>query len=87
LNTYPYVREFKCIGSGGEEFVLSMLSAARSCCRPEEMPLLRREEVQVRPSKTGKYQAVSIFVTCDNFEQVKATYNAMKADVRLRYFI
>jgi putative lipoic acid-binding regulatory protein len=43
--------------------------------------------VQVRPSRTGKYVAVSVFVTVTSFEQVKATYDLMKADKRLRYFI
>ena len=64
-----------------------MLNAARGCCQPEEVALLRREEVQVRPSRTGKFQAVSIFVTVYTFEQVKATYAQMRSDERLRYFI
>ena len=85
VNTYPYVREFKCIGSGGEEFVTAMLSAARSVAPSTEV--LRREEVIVRPSRNGTYVSVTVYVTVASFEQVKATYELMRADERLRYFL
>jgi putative lipoic acid-binding regulatory protein len=83
VNTYPFVREFKAIGSGGEDFVLSMMAAA-STVTGEAMP---RDSVVVRPSSGGKYLAVNLYVRVHNGEQVMAIFQAMRADTRMRFFL
>lgn len=83
VNSYPLVREFKCIGSGGEDFVTSLLAAAVEVTqRP-----LRREEVVVRFSRNRNYQSVSIWIEVMSGEEVKAVYAALRKDPRLRYFL
>jgi putative lipoic acid-binding regulatory protein len=83
VNQYPLVREFKCIGSGGEDFVTSLLAAAMEVTKRP----LRREEVVVRQSRKGNYQSVCIYVDVASGEEVKAIFAALKKDTRLRYFL
>lgn len=83
VNVYPLVREFKCIGSGGEDFVTTLLaSAVEVTQRP-----LRREEVVVRQSSKGNYQSVCIYIEVMSGNEVKAVYAALKKDTRLKYFL
>jgi putative lipoic acid-binding regulatory protein len=69
VNQYPFVREFKCIGSGGEDFVQGLLASAVEVTRRP----LRREEVVVRQSRNGNYQSVSIYIEVISGEEVRAT--------------
>lgn len=83
VNTYPFVREFKTIGSGGEDFVLSMMAAAASVTG-EQMP---RDMVRVRQSSSAKYQAVHLWVRVTSGDEVIAIFQAMQADKRMRFFL
>ena len=83
VNEYPLVREFKCIGSGGEDFVTSLLASAMEVTKRP----LRREEVVVRQSRKGNYQSVCIYVDVASGAEVKAIFAALKKDTRLRYFL
>ena len=83
VNQYPCVREFKCIGSGGEDFVASMMAAAQGVTGLA----LRREEVVVRASKTGKYSAVNLYLEVGSGEEVMAIFSALQKDARLRFFL
>lgn len=83
VNQYPCVREFKCIGSGGEDFVASMMAAAQGVTGLA----LCREEVVVRASKTGKYSAVNLYLEVGSGEEVMAIFSALQKDARLRFFL
>ena len=83
VNKYPFEREFKAIGSGGEDFVLSMMAAA---ARVTGEPL-SRDKVVVRESRTAKYLAVNLYVRVHSGEQVMAIFQAMQADSRMRFFL
>ena len=80
VNVYPSRRQFKAIGSGGEDFVLAMMAAATSVTGEP----LAREEVVVRSSRTASYQAVAVTVVVRSGEQVKAIFENMRADKRVR---
>ena len=83
VNTYPFEREFKAIGTGGEEFVLSMMAAAASVTGEA----LSRDKVVVRQSRTAKYLSVNLYINVQSGEQVIAIFQAMQADKRMRFFL
>jgi putative lipoic acid-binding regulatory protein len=83
VNVYPCEREFKAIGTGGEDFVLSMMAAAAAVTGEQ----LLRDKVVVRPSRTGKYLAVNLYVLVQDGEQVMAIFQRMQADTRMRFFL
>ena len=83
MRSYPFEREFKAIGAGGEDFVLSMMAAVETVTG-EPLP---RDKVVVRSSRTAKYQAVNLYVRVHNGEQVMAIFQAMRADSRMRFFL
>eukprot|EP00898_Chlorokybus_atmophyticus_P006999 jgi/Chlat1/72/Chrsp1S03116 len=84
VNTYPSLRSFKAIGSGGDDFRDSMVSAVKRILEVEVDERL----VTTRESAKGKYISVQVGpVTVNSGDQVIAVYEAMRADTRLRYFI
>ncbi|GJP39804.1 hypothetical protein CLOM_g24144 [Closterium sp. NIES-68] len=84
VNTYPSLREFTAIGSGGGDFAVAMVLAVQSVI-PTDTPEL---QVVTRESATGRYISVKIGpVRMDSSEQVRAVYQAMKQDPRMRYFL
>ncbi|KAI3977235.1 hypothetical protein MKX01_035965 [Papaver californicum] len=84
VNTYPTVRGFTAIGTGGEDFVHAMVVAVESVLQ-ETIP---EGIVKQKISSGGKYVSVNIGpVHVVSSEQVQAVYNAMKRDVRMKYFL
>lgn len=84
VNTYPTVRGFTAIGTGGEDFVHAMVVAVESVLQ-EPIP---EGVVKQKISSGGKYVSVNIGpVHVISSEQVQAVYNAMKRDVRMKYFL
>lgn len=84
VNVYPMVREFTAIGIGGDEFVKAMVEAVESIV---ESPV-PEGGVSKKLSAQGKYVSVKIGgVTVSSSEQVRAVYDAMKKDVRMKYFL
>jgi putative lipoic acid-binding regulatory protein len=83
VNTYPFEREFKAIGTGGDDFVVSMMAAATSVTGE----VLTRDKVVVRESRTAKYLAVNLYIRVHSGEQVVAIFQAMQADKRMRFFL
>ncbi|KAI3954172.1 hypothetical protein MKW98_017996 [Papaver atlanticum] len=84
VNTYPTVRGFTAIGTGGEDFVHAMVVAVESVLQ-EPIP---EGIVKQKISSGGKYVSVNIGpVHVISSEQVQAVYNAMKRDVRMKYFL
>ncbi|CAI7889018.1 unnamed protein product [Closterium sp. NIES-53] len=84
VNTYPSLRDFTAIGSGGEDFAVAMVLAVQSVL-PKDVPEI---QVATRESATGRYISVRIGpVRMDSSEQVRAVYQAMKQDPRMRYFL
>ncbi|GMH15122.1 hypothetical protein Nepgr_016963 [Nepenthes gracilis] len=84
VNSYPTVRGFTAIGTGGDDFVHSMVVAVESVLQ-QPIPEGR---VRQKISSRGKYVSVNIGpVRVSSSEQVQAVYNAMRRDDRMRYFL
>ncbi|KAL0539124.1 hypothetical protein IC582_023302 [Cucumis melo] len=77
VNSYPGVRGFTAIGTGGDDFVQSMVVAVESVIQ-QPIP---EGKVRHKLSAKGKYISVNIGpVQVISSEQVQAVYNAMKRD-------
>ncbi|XP_022945039.1 uncharacterized protein LOC111449401 [Cucurbita moschata] len=84
VNSYPGVRGFTAIGTGGHDFVQSMVVAVESVIQ-QPIP---EGKVRHKLSAKGKYVSVNIGpVQVISSEQVQAVYNAMKRDDRMKYFL
>ncbi|GKB28718.1 putative YbeD-like domain-containing protein [Tanacetum coccineum] len=84
VNTYPTVRGFTAIGTGGDDFVTSH----GQCCRHQSFQHHSQGQVKQKMSSGGKYVSVNIGpVQVVSSEQVQAVYNAMKSDERMKYFL
>ncbi|KAE9587828.1 hypothetical protein Lal_00022061 [Lupinus albus] len=84
VNSYPTVRGFTAIGTGGEDFVQAMVVAVESVIQ-QPIPQGR---VKQKLSSRGKYVSVNIGpVQVVSSEQVQAVYNAMRRDDRMKYFL
>lgn len=82
VNVYPMVRDFTAIGTGGDEFVQAMVEAVESITET------RISKVTKKLSSQGKYVSVKIVgITVTSSEQVRAVYDAMRRDVRMKYFL
>uniref|UniRef100_A0A7N0UX75 Uncharacterized protein n=1 Tax=Kalanchoe fedtschenkoi TaxID=63787 RepID=A0A7N0UX75_KALFE len=84
VNSYPTVRGFTAIGTGGDDFVQSMVVAVESVI---QQPIPEGRITQ-KISSRGKYVSVNIGpVRVVSSEQVQAVYNAMRRDDRMKYFL
>ncbi|GLT86691.1 hypothetical protein SLE2022_048130 [Rubroshorea leprosula] len=84
VNSYPTVRGFTAIGTGGDDFVQAMVVAVESVIQ-QPIPEGR---VRQKVSSSGKYVSVNIGpVQVVSSEQVQAVYNAMRRDDRMKYFL
>ncbi|KAI4336577.1 hypothetical protein L6164_015089 [Bauhinia variegata] len=84
VNSYPTVRGFTAIGTGGEDFVHAMVFAVESVTQ-QPIP---EGHVRQKLSSRGKYVSVNIGpVEVASSEQVQAVYNAMRRDERMKYFL
>ncbi|KAK9277550.1 hypothetical protein L1049_007095 [Liquidambar formosana] len=84
VNSYPTVRGFTAIGTGGDDFVQAMVVAVESVLQ-QPIPEGR---VKQKLSSRGKYVSVNIGpVQVVSSEQVQAVYNAMRRDDRMKYFL
>ncbi|CAK9144310.1 unnamed protein product [Ilex paraguariensis] len=84
VNSYPTVRGFTAIGTGGDDFVQAMVVAVESVLQ-QPIP---EGQVKQKISSRGKYVSVNIGpVHVVSSEQVQAVYNAMRRDVRMKYFL
>ncbi|XP_062217691.1 uncharacterized protein LOC133917880 [Phragmites australis] len=82
--TYPTVRGFTAIGTGGDDFVQSMVVAVESVLQ-ERIP---EGQISQKVSSKGKYVSVKIGpIRVVSGEQVQAVYNAMKKDERMKFFL
>lgn len=84
VNVYPMVRDFTAIGTGGDEFVQAMVEAVEAvveCPVPDG-------GVTTKLSAQGKYVSVKIGgITVMSSDQVRAVYDAMRKDARMKYFL
>ncbi|KAB1225823.1 hypothetical protein CJ030_MR1G027851 [Morella rubra] len=84
VNSYPTVRGFTAIGTGGEDFVQAMVVAVESVIQ-QPIP---KGRVRQKVSSRGKYVSVNIGpIQVISSEQVQAVYNAMRRDERMKYFL
>ncbi|TKY59897.1 hypothetical protein E2542_SST16991 [Spatholobus suberectus] len=84
VNSYPTVRGFTAIGTGGEDFVQAMVVAVESVIQ-QPIP---QGYVKQKLSSGGKYVSVNIGpIQVVSSEQVQAVYNAMRRDDRVKYFL
>ncbi|KAJ9176182.1 hypothetical protein P3X46_011521 [Hevea brasiliensis] len=84
VNSYPTVRGFTAIGTGGDDFVQAMVVAVESVIQ-QPIP---EGHVKQKVSSRGKYVSVNIGpVQVVSSEQVQAVYIAMRRDDRMKYFL
>uniref|UniRef100_A0A0D9W440 Uncharacterized protein n=1 Tax=Leersia perrieri TaxID=77586 RepID=A0A0D9W440_9ORYZ len=84
VNSYPTDRGFTAIGTGGDDFVQSMVVAVESVLQ-EPVP---KGQVSHKLSSRGKYVSVKIGpIRVVSSEQVQAVYRAMRRDNRMKYFL
>ncbi|KAJ8563128.1 hypothetical protein K7X08_031580 [Anisodus acutangulus] len=84
VNSYPTERGFTAIGTGGDDFVHSMVVAVESVIQ-QPVP---EGQVRQKLSSGGKYVSVNIGpIQVVSSEQVQAVYEAMKRDIRMKYFL
>ncbi|KAL5213969.1 hypothetical protein ABZP36_003121 [Zizania latifolia] len=84
VNSYPTDRGFTAIGTGGDDFVQSMVVAVESVLQ-EPIP---KGQVSHKLSSRGKYVSVKIGpIRVVSSEQVQAVYRAMRRDNRMKYFL
>ncbi|EFJ37120.1 hypothetical protein SELMODRAFT_140331 [Selaginella moellendorffii] len=84
VNTYPMERGFTAIGTGGDDFVRAMVLAVETVLQIS----VSTEEISSKLSSQGKYISVKIGpVAVQSSEQVRAVYNAMRCDSRMKYFL
>ncbi|KAL3818695.1 hypothetical protein ACJIZ3_004600 [Penstemon smallii] len=84
VNSYPTVRGFTAIGTGGDDFVQAMVVAVESVLQHS----IPQGQVKQKMSSGGKYVSVNIGpVQVVSSEQVQAVYNAMRRDERMKYFL
>ncbi|KAM7464748.1 hypothetical protein LguiA_032869 [Lonicera macranthoides] len=84
VNSYPTVRGFTAIGTGGDDFVQAMVVAVESVLQHP----IPEGQVKQKVSSGGKYVSVNIGpVQVISSEQVQAVYNAMRRDDRMKYFL
>lgn len=83
VNQYPGHRDFKAIGSGGDDFKQTIVRAVEDIVGP-----VNQDRVMLRPSSQGKFISVTLRdVKVQNPDQVLAVYAAMRKDKRLRYYL
>lgn len=84
VNTYPCFRGFTAIGSGGDDFAAAMVAAVEAVVGGN----IANWQVVTRESTKGRYISVKIGpIRMDSSEQVRAVYQSMKQDARMRYFL
>lgn len=84
VNRYPSLRGFTAIGTGGDDFVHSMVVAVESVL----LTSIPEGRVRQRESAQGRYISVKIGpLRVESSIQVREIYQAMKRDVRMKYFL
>ncbi|XP_022775662.1 uncharacterized protein LOC111317495 [Durio zibethinus] len=84
VNSYPTVRGFIAIGTGGDDFIQAMVVAVESVLQHP----IPEGRVRQKLSSRRKYVSVNIGpVRVVSSEQVQAVYNAMRRDDRMKYFL
>ncbi|KAI3957056.1 hypothetical protein MKW92_047766 [Papaver armeniacum] len=87
VNTYPTVRGFTAIGTGGEDFCTQWLLLLSLFFKSQSQRYFFRH-CEAENIFGGKYVSVNRGpVHVISSEQVQAVYNAMKRDVRMKYFL
>lgn len=83
VNQYPGQRDFKAIGTGGDDFKKTIVRAVEDIVGP-----VKAERISERPSSQGNFVSITLRdIKVQNPDQVLAVYKAMRQDKRLRYYL
>jgi putative lipoic acid-binding regulatory protein len=74
LLEFPCAWQVKAFGPGTEAFELEVVSIVR-----RHAPDLKETAVTTRPSRGGKYLAVSVAICAHSREQLEAIYSELRA--------
>lgn len=81
LLDFPCFYQFKAIGIADNSFRNGIIAAAK------EFVAVTEDAIKCRPSNKGGYQAVSLSVTLDNYQQLTSIYAAMRKVVGLKLLL
>lgn len=81
LIEFPSDHMFKAFGPRGEAFPRAVYLAV------QQIVPVSLDAMKVRPSSKGAYQCVSITVRLQSYEQLKATYAALRGVPGLKYLL
>ena len=72
LLEFPCHYQFKAVGISGDDFQRQVTAAV------EQQVPVGPDNIKSRPSGSGNYQAVTVFVTLHSYEQLTSIYQAMR---------
>lgn len=71
LLEFPCQYTFKAVGVSGEQFSKQIVDSVR------RHAMVSQDAIRTRPSGKGNYQAVSVIVYLENYQQLKDIYAGM----------
>ena len=81
LLDFPCHYQFKAIGVEGDDFRVAIMAAA------SQFVTVTEDAVKCRPSGKGSYQAVSLSVTLNNYQQLIDIYAEMRQVAGLKMLL
>ena len=81
LLEFPCHYQFKAVGAAGEEFNRRVVAAIGSHVT------VPRDAIRIRPSSKGNYQAVSVLVTLQSYQQLLSIYAEIRKIPELKVLL
>jgi len=81
LLDFPCHYQFKAIGLEGDDFKVAIIAAA------SQFVTVTEDAVKCRPSGSGSYQAISLSVTLNDYQQLVDIYAEMRKVAGLKMLL